>query len=210
MITKLFHAKHWQIFLLTVVIPVGIQQLIPLLLFQQTNLDAAFNLQALQYLPILIIAPLLPFFLWMWSITIGLQSKLPSHVQLPLKRFKFAFFFVIGYSIFFTWIVSNMLSSIIDAGDVQPSMVLGNFAIIAVLHFMAMFGIIYCFRFTVKTIKSVVLKQEAKLGNYLGMFFQLWLFPIGIWFIQPQINSIAEDLSNSATMATVLDDMTFE
>ena len=47
--------------------------------------------------------------------------------------------------------------------------------------------------FCSKTIKTVELQKEVFFGEFIGDFFGLWFYPIGIWFIQPKINKLAKD-----------------
>jgi hypothetical protein len=54
----------------------------------------------------------------------------------------------------------------------------------------------YTLWFNAKTFKSVELQREALIGDYIGEFFLLWYFPIGIWFIQPRINKIFGSVEN--------------
>ena len=42
--------------------------------------------------------------------------------------------------------------------------------------------------------KAIVLAETKKIqtfDRYIGTFFLLWFFPIGIWFVQPRLNRLA-------------------
>lgn len=43
-----------------------------------------------------------------------------------------------------------------------------------------------CF-FVAKSIRSFEMEREAKFGDYSKLFFALWFFPLGVWYIQPKI-----------------------
>jgi hypothetical protein len=47
--------------------------------------------------------------------------------------------------------------------------------------------------FTAKTITSVEMKKETHFSDYIGDFFLIWFFPVGIWFLQPRINRLLEE-----------------
>ena len=54
-----------------------------------------------------------------------------------------------------------------------------------------MFCMFYMLYFTSKTIKTVELQREVTFGEFIGEFFALWFYIIGIWFIQPKVNKLA-------------------
>ena len=44
--------------------------------------------------------------------------------------------------------------------------------------------------------KAIVLAEshkKQKFDRYIGTFFLLWFFPIGIWFVQPRLNRLVEN-----------------
>lgn len=69
-------------------------------------------------------------------------------------------------------------------------------AIIVPLHLFSMFCIFYCLYFVAKTIKTAELQRETAFSDFVGEFFLIWFFPIGIWFIQPRVNQLAERNDN--------------
>jgi hypothetical protein len=58
------------------------------------------------------------------------------------------------------------------------------------LHFSAMLSHLYAMIFASKTLKSAELKREATLSDYLGDFFLIWFYPLGIWILQPRIHKL--------------------
>jgi hypothetical protein len=48
----------------------------------------------------------------------------------------------------------------------------------------------YALWFTAKQFMSLQRQEALTFIDYSGPFFLLWFFPIGIWFIQPKVNSI--------------------
>ena len=64
--------------------------------------------------------------------------------------------------------------------------------IIFPIHLFSMFCIFYLMYKAAKTIKIVEVQKSVKFVDFAGEFFLLWFFPIGIWFLQPKINKLAE------------------
>lgn len=62
--------------------------------------------------------------------------------------------------------------------------------VIMPLHVSAMLSIFYAMIFAAKTIKSAELNKEATLSDYLGDFFLIWFYPLGIWILQPRIQKL--------------------
>jgi hypothetical protein len=58
------------------------------------------------------------------------------------------------------------------------------------LHLAAMFSVMYSMLAAAKTIKSAEMNDKATVSDYLGDFFLIWFFPIGIWVIHPRIQKI--------------------
>jgi hypothetical protein len=58
-----------------------------------------------------------------------------------------------------------------------------------------MFCIFYALYFNAKALKAVEWQKKVTLSDYVGDFFLIWFFPIGLWFIQPRINNIVNKLT---------------
>lgn len=116
----------------------------------------------------------IPFYLWLWSIGTKLQNNAQERSGLKLLLFKISILYPITY---FVFAIFNLHSG-------------GDF--IMPLHFSAMISTLYAILFSAKTLKSAELNREAFISDYLGDFFLLWFFPIGIWIIQPKINKMVE------------------
>lgn len=122
--------------------------------------------------------------LWIWIVATGLQDKVPEDIKLKVNKFKV--FFIIPM-VYFVLYMTLFFPSIMNF-DVEPTL----FLIIMPLHFFAMFCMLYCLYFAAKTIRTVELKRIVHSSDYIGEFFLIWLFPIGVWFIQPRINKIVK------------------
>ena len=132
---------------------------------------------------------------WVYSIGIGLRKYIPEGAQRRTGFFKFSIYYpLIYFFFFFIWyflIVKEMIASS-SYGEPPAGLdnIFGYFAIIVPFHFFAVVCFVYGWRYAARTIKSVELRRRARVGDYLGYFFMVWFFPIGIWILQPRINAI--------------------
>ena len=195
MINKFLKAKHWQLFLLGFGIPMVFQFLFMFSVIagmnDQGELDPDTFFSFMSFLPIIIVLSMGILFGWFWSIAIGLQGKVPENVRMNVGKFKVFFFIPLIYIL----LISVFMFSVFG----NASGILGLFAstgsifIIFFLHLFSMFCIFYVMYFAAKTFKTVELQREVSFLDFVGEFFLLWFFPIGIWFLQPKINEMMEE-----------------
>ena len=185
----LLKAKHWHLFILTFGIPLILQFFIMARIFTKAFINEEISTTNMFSNSMVLIIITLAFssilLFWIWSVSIGLQKKVPETVKLKTNRFKFFFFTPIVYMIIYLTIVFPSFMN----SNINPML----FLIIIPLHLFAMFCMIYCLYFTAKTFRTVELQREVHSGDYLGEFFLIWLFPIGVWIIQPRINKIVNE-----------------
>lgn len=93
--------------------------------------------------------------------------------------------------------ISWFFSQVTLDQDFNPDFDVDSFFLFAMLffpvHLFAMFCLFYCQYFVAKTIKSVELKREAVLNDYIGEFFLIWFFVVGLWIMQPKLNKFADE-----------------
>lgn len=116
----------------------------------------------------------IPIYIWIWSIGTKLHIQSKPDNKLKLYLFKVSILFPLVYGIYGIY-------RMISIGDV-----------IMTMHFAAMLSTLYAMIFAAKTLKSAELKENAPVSEYLGDFFLIWFFPIGIWILQPRIHNIIE------------------
>jgi hypothetical protein len=123
----------------------------------------------------------IPLYFWLWSIGAKLKTEKVKDNEIKLFIFKLCVLYPIGYLIFALY---NFFTN-------------GNF--IMPLHFAAILTSLYAMIFAAKVLKSVELEREAMISEYLGDFFLICFFPIGIWILQPRIHKlINEEKSTTA------------
>lgn len=191
MIKRFLKAKHWQLFALMYGIPIVFQIIMMTAMFANINADGNPDLSMMFIIfPIIMILYTGLFFGWFWSIANGLQQIIPNELKLSLKKFRIFFFIPLIY------ILSLMIFMVttafgISSGDNAISGIAGNmFFLVIPLHLFSMFCMFYQLYFVSKTIKTAELKRKVTFSDYLGEFFMIWFFPIGIWIIQPKINRL--------------------
>lgn len=196
MIERFLKAKHWQIFILMIGIPMIFQFIMMFSMFSnfdmETNPDPEKIFSVFYFFPIIMIAYMSVFFSWFWSIAIGLQNKVPKHIKMKVKKFKIFFFIPLIYIFTLSIVIGFSFSSNQMNNGIFPSKFGFLIPIVILpLHLFSMFCMFYMLYFCSKTIKTVELQKEVSFGDFMGEFFSLWFYPIGIWLIQPKINKLS-------------------
>lgn len=197
MIDRFLKAKHWELFLLTFGIPMIFQIVTMGLMFSSfvthTNPNPEMIFNYIKFLPIVMILFVAIFFVWFWSVAVGLQKKVPENITMKVKKFKIFFFIPLAYMLFIMIFMVFTMNGLVNGGS-EPNvgLVVSMFAIIVPLHLFSMFCIFYSMYFVAKTFKTVELQQEVQFSDFAGEFFMIWFYPIGIWILQPKINKMIE------------------
>lgn len=197
MINLFLKAKHWQLFVLSTGIPIMIYFVMMGYFFSNItvyppnsampDIDAVFGMMYL--MPILMILLMGILFGWYWSIGVGLQSKIPEHLRLNVNLFKtfllIPAIYIVGLAIFMSTMVRGafFIAAVVNIG------MIGFFMLV---HLFNMFCIFYCMYFVAKTYKIAELQRPVTFSDYIGEFFLVWFYPVGVWILQPEINRMAE------------------
>lgn len=178
--------KHWQLFLLAFILPIACQPFALAALTKFHNSALGMGLFLLMMLSCLI-----PLFSWFYALGINLYPKLPEMTNLKLRKFKIFWLIPVVY------IGTSMIFMVGKFVFSMPTLHIPGLIvlIIVLLHLFSMFCIFYCLYFVAKSLKAVELERPVSFSDYAGEFFLIWFFPIGVWFIQPRINSIFSDNS---------------
>lgn len=163
----LLTAKHWQIFLLLIVVMI----LAEIKIEDYPTLTMTFN-----------ITGTLIYFIWPLLVGHELQNYLPRKVEL-----NYTFFMINGFLI----ILGIVGAAIITGGGAWH---LEGLAALPVFYLL--FAWFYVFSFPGRTMRSIENRREAGLSESIGDFFLTFFLPVGIWFLQPRINKIIETEDN--------------
>lgn len=193
MIPLFLKAKHWQLFALMIGIPffaqIIIMQHMASHVSQNAIPDPDVLVRAMGGIGLVVIFLLALFFGWLWSVGVGLQEKLPDRLKMNVRLFKAFVWFPVAYIILIVLLTSSMLSGLFTTVGTVGA---GPFLLIIPLHFFAMFCIFYDLYFIAKTYKTAELQQAVKFVDFIGEFFLVWFYPVGIWILQPKINAMSD------------------
>ena len=89
-----------------------------------------------------------------------------------------------------TWTVIFFVSEILKANSDRKAYEGGIPVLSIVLAIVGLFALFKFIQFPSRTIKSIELKREAGLWEYIADSFQILFWPLCIWWIQPRINRI--------------------
>ena len=124
---------------------------------------------------------------WFWAMGTRLATLLPPSAPARLGWFK------AGLRLAGAYLLLLIALVLVTASGAQPSFNPLWMLLILPLHLPSMAGIFYAVFFVARTLKAVELQRPVQLGDYLGEFFLLWFFPVGVWIIQPRINQLFAD-----------------
>ncbi len=154
------------------------------LVFILLMLPAVFPSSAIGY--VLAIIWLTGLLGYIYFLANSLFLKLPLVHDLKIKRFRFNFFFVLVYSVF---IIVFFKGGYVISQD--------NFkdygwmlAIIIPAHLYTMFCVFYIIWFIAKCVATIENNKIVGFESYAGIFFLLWFFPVGIWWVHPKVKKI--------------------
>ena len=196
MIERFLKAKHWQLFILISGIPFALQSIFMFSIFSHLetntnpNLDKVFD--NMKFAPMIMLVFIAIIFGWLWSVAIGLQKKVPDNITMKVKKFKIFFFIPIVYILCLMFFMTFVMNGLIDGGEPNAGLIRGIVFVIVPIHLFSIFGIFYTFYFAAKTIKTVELQREVKFSDFGSELVMIWVFPVGIWLIQPKINKFIE------------------
>ena len=170
MITRLFlRGKAWQIFLAYIIVFF----ILILLYFVFSKLIPAKTQDLLR-----VLTTVFPLFslLWLYILGVNLHSKLPEPSSMNIMLFKLNLFFTFLCFLSFQYLYMEHESFYF---------IYLNFSFIYMMYFLS---------------KSLVSVEKGKLigfYDYIGVFFYIWVWPLGIWWLQPRIRNIFSESDNA-------------
>lgn len=185
LVASLFlRAKHWQLFLLFLSVI-----LLQVFSIAKPFSDSPEELWRFSVLDGVVMALQVFFYVgWLWSMGSFLNSIVKAELRPRMGFFRFSSIYTALYVFFFM------------ASFESNELVL--WAVIIPLHLLEMFCILYLLFFVSK---SLVLGERAKpvsFYDHAGPLFLLWLFPFGVWHIQPRVNRLCAMAQESASNGT--------
>jgi hypothetical protein len=174
------------------VAPIVIQ--VTLVIIAITSYDPLIALHGIPVIMLIYAGTLLS---WIWSMGKNLATKLPAGFTMNATRLRN---FLIVPAVYFFLVM--LIIETAAAGEINPTydvlpLYIAGGVLMILLHFFSVFCIFYGIYFVAKSLKSVQLGREAELGEYIGEFFLLWFWFIGVWIIQPKINRLFDQPGES-------------
>lgn len=193
MIERFLRAKHWQIFIVIFIIPYSLQ--IIAMTITKNDIEGIGIIS-----PFIMIIFFLALFGWFWSIATGLLMKVPEGVKMKVRKFKILLIIPLVYIPLAFGLMNSFFDIDANASGEPNGAIIGfSFMIMFLLHILSIFGLLYSFYYVAKTFKTVELQRETTFSDFAGDFFLFLIFPIGVWIIQPKINSIFNGLVKDAS-----------
>lgn len=183
--------KHWHLFLIMFAVPFVLQIILGVITLV-TN-DPMIVLQVMPFVMFLFFAG---YFGWLWAIGQEFQKMLPGDLKFSLAPFKFFLLFPVVY-VLFLFVALDFF--VVNMDNVQPPPLSLFFTIIP-LHLFTMFCIFYCIYFAARTFKATELQRPVVFTDFAGEFLMIWIFPVGIWFIQPRINKLIAEKTGTSVL----------
>ncbi len=121
-------------------------------------------------------------FTWMFSIGAWSNAQLPPERRRGLLLYGAGLALPIVYLLMYIILVLPVLESTTPP-DQPPLWMLP-------MHMLSMAGVFYGLWFTAKQFKSLQESEDADFLIFSSMFFLLFIFPFGIWIIQPSVNQL--------------------
>lgn len=173
---KLLNAKNWQVFLITY----GVQFIAPVI--TGTSKAEPFVHKVDILLLFVLIASL---FCWIWSVAHRLQDFVEPTLRISTALFNVAFTLPIIYLV-----ISAIYYARIGRLPLEEPWIM-------IPHVLSILCYLYLIGFAAKVIKIAEVGQRVDVSHYFGEVFQIFFFPIGIWFLQPRINGIVKSSRTS-------------
>jgi hypothetical protein len=182
--------KHWQLFLLLMGLPIIVQSIGAVSIF--TTKDPGMILTTFPIIMVLFIGIFLG---WFYALGTSLHKKLPDTMKMSLSKFKLFLFIPMAYMLGLCIWIASLFVNTPENGNHTAGIIL----LIIPLHLFSMFCLFYCIYFIAKSLKAVELQKPVSFNDYAGEFFLIWFFPIGIWIIQPRINTLFDQQIQSSS-----------
>jgi len=106
------------------------------------------------------------FFIWLYTVGDYLFQKLPKGISMNINLFKVAITLSLFLLLF--WSIYHNLISILALTLIAA----------------------YSTYFVSRSICTIEKNRKVDFSEYAGTFISIWIFPLGIWFIQPRVQKI--------------------
>ncbi|MGF1638744.1 MAG: hypothetical protein ACFCUU_16840 [Cyclobacteriaceae bacterium] len=174
-------AKHWQIFLIVIGIPVLIEIIEGLTVLSSDNEANAFR----TILKLLLMVPLIALYSWLYAVGSLMQNRINSLLDTKSSYFPF---------LIYTSAIAAFLSLILALFYWQQLLMASAFIYVGfgVVVFMSVATLFLAVSFVAKTLVMAERNAEVRSSDFYGEYVMILFFFIGIWLLQPRVNELYE------------------
>lgn len=195
---SLLKAKHWQLFLFVYGLPLLYTIVLLCYMVQSIIKNNAFGVDVIsnysKFSLLFVIIPVLLLLCWFWSVVEGLNNKLRNELKLRTSKLKISIMILASYtvtiSIFILMVMNSWDHDKIFYTSLSNEVYIYILTIFFILNILILFCLLFSIHLVAKIIKTTELQKKVNFSDYVGEFILIWLFPIGVWFIQPRINNL--------------------
>jgi hypothetical protein len=167
--------KHWELFLMFA-IPTGMSWMFGL----------AFDALVVAAIGLFM---LIMLSLWIYSVAIWCNSKLPISRQSSTLLFCLSLVIPLVYVLVYFFFYLPLLQT--GGAPAKPPLWL------LPMHMLSMLSLFYSFWFTSSKFKLLLDNEDSGFMIFSSTFFLLFIFPLGVWIIQPSVNQLFHKLAVS-------------
>jgi len=123
---------------------------------------------------------------WLWSLGMELNRRMPVTGRRKTRLFRLALTCVVLYLVVF---MSLFVAQ--TAGNLALSKILfvGKFVLCGIAFFASV-AWCYVMYFVTKALSRLPAYRGLTRLQYVGLFLLVWVFPLGMWFVQPRVNAL--------------------
>lgn len=202
MLDKLLNAKHWQLFIIVVGLPIVVHSIFMATIFSQISThnppDPIKLFSIMPWMFVFYLISMLVLFGWFYAIVVRLDALIPAPLKINMRRFKIFFFIPL---IYFALIFSVVIFVMTNIAMLRPPLNIGPIValifLIIPLHLFSIFCIGHTFYCVGKSIKLAELQRAVKFEDFVGEFFLAWFYLVGFWILQPRLNKLVNEESKA-------------
>ena len=124
------------------------------------------------------------FIAWFWALGTSTNQKVPEGFRPSPRLFRLALSYALAYVVVF-----SMLSVLLSLLRVS----VGLYRLSPPFQLLAGLCLLYALYFIAKNFVMAERQQKVGFYEFAGPFFLIWVYPIGVWFIQPRVNRMFQD-----------------
>ncbi len=121
---------------------------------------------------------------WLYFLGVNLNRKVPEKIRSTSILFKISLIYLLVYSGIITVIFVKVSTRDPSSLDLLP--VINSFS----FNFLAMIFMFYAVYFTARSYAFCLKTENLGISKPIATFFLFWIYPAGIWALQPNIQRI--------------------